>query len=631
MTPAHKPASPSVVRQHEHLCRSLPFDDTRDFADADRGFIGALEECVITADDGRVVWNNDAYAFLDGEAPHTVNPSLWRQSQLVARQGLYEVVEGIYQVRGFDISNITFIEGTEGVIVIDPLVCVETAAAGLALYRKHRGDRRVTGIIYTHSHIDHFGGVKGVTTQDDVDAGLVPVVAPEGFVEHAVSENVYAGTAMARRAGYMYGAALERSPHGQVGAGLGQTTATGTVTLIPPTIDITTTGQEITLDGVRIVFQMAHGAEAPSEMHFYFPDFEAMCLAENATHTMHNLLTLRGALIRDPHAWAAYLTETIDMFGSKAKVAFASHHWPTWGTENIVEYLAVQRDVYAYMHDQTLRLLNQGYVGSEIAEEFALPPALEAAWHARGYYGTVSHNVKAIYQRYMGWYDGNPAHLWQHPPVESAKRYLDAMGGGDAVVVHASTAFDAGDFRWAAELLNHVVFAEPGHDLARTLLADTYEQLGYGSESGIWRCVYLSGAHELREGNFGTPGVAASADIMGQLTPEHFFDVLAIRINGPKCWDESFTLDVAFTDLDRTYRLGLRNGVLTYTLAPQAKAADATLRLPHAVMPKLLVGAPTPEAMAAVGASIEGDASVLVRLLSVLDPPNPDFAIVTAE
>lgn len=372
-----RPASSVISEQQRALLSTLPFTDTRDLDDVARGLLGRREPNTVTADDGRAVWDNDSYAFLQGDAPDTVNPSLWRQSQLVATDGLFEVVPGIYQVRGMDLSNITFVEGENGVIVIDPLISTETAAAALALYREHRGERPVTGVIYTHSHVDHFGGVKGVTSQEDVDAGRTVVLAPEGFVEHAVAENVYAGAAMARRAGYMYGAALPRSARGAVGAGLGQTTSTGEVTLIAPTLEITTTGQEETVDGVRIVFQMAPDTEAPSEMLFYFPDHHALCAAEDATHTLHNLLTLRGAVVRDPHGWARYLTETIDLFGAEVEVVFASHHWPTWGRERVVEFLSLQRDLYAYLHDQTLRMLNQGLTGPEIAERIELPPVLE--------------------------------------------------------------------------------------------------------------------------------------------------------------------------------------------------------------------------------------------------------------
>jgi alkyl sulfatase BDS1-like metallo-beta-lactamase superfamily hydrolase len=619
-----------IREQHAALAASPLFADRRDFEDARRGFLGALEPCVVRADDGQVVWDNDSYAFLRGEAPETVNPSLWRQSQLAAMQGLYEVVEGIYQVRGLDLSNMTLVEGDTGVVVIDPLISVETAAAALALYREHRGDRPVTGVVYTHSHADHFGGVKGVVTEEDVDAGRVVVVAPAGFVEHAIAENVYAGTAMSRRAGYMYGAALARGPRGQVGAGLGQTTSVGTVTLIPPTLEITTTGQEETVDGVRMVFQMAPGTEAPAEMHFYFPDHRALCMAENATHTLHNLVTLRGALVRDPNAWARYLTEALDLFGD-AEVAFASHHWPTWGKERIIEWISLQRDLYAYLHDQTLRMLNQGLVGAEIAETLQLPPALEEAWHAHGYYGSVSHNVKAIYQRYMGWYDANPAHLWPHPPVEAARRYVAFMGGADAVVAKARESFEAGDLRWVAEVLNHVVFAEPGHEAATELLADTYEQLGYGAENGTWRSVYLSGAHELRHGSFGTPAAADAPDVLGRLTPEMLFDALAIRVDGPRAWAERLTIDIRLTDTGAHHRLQLANGVLTHSSAPRSDTADVTVSCPQAVLPAVALGQVPPDQLAAAGVELTGDASVLGRLLSVLDAPDPDFAIVTPD
>ena len=500
-----KPASQSVADANAALLASLPFDDTTDFEDADRGFLGALEPGIVTASDGTVVWDNDSYAFVAGEAPPTVNPSLWRQSLLATRQGLYEVVDGIYQVRGLDLSNITFVEGKSGVIVIDPLISTETAAAALGLYRRHRGDRKVVAVIYTHSHADHFGGVFGVASQEDVDAGRIQVIAPAGFVEHAVAENVYTGPAMSRRAGYMYGANLGRGPQGSVGCGLGQTTSVGEVGLIVPTLEIAATGETHAIDGVEIEFQMAPGSEAPAEMHFYFPGFRALCLAENATHTQHNLLTLRGALVRDPRVWSGYLTEAIETFGERTDVAFASHHWPTWGAERVVEFLATQRDLYGYLHDQTLRMLNQGHNGAEIAEMIQLPPALESAWNARGYYGSVSHNVKAIYQRYMGWFDGNPARLWQHPPTAAATRYVAAMGGIESVVALARTAVGEGDFRWAATLLDHAVFADPDHEGARELQADTLEQLAYGSENGTWRNFFLSGATELRHGKFGTP------------------------------------------------------------------------------------------------------------------------------
>ncbi len=621
-----KPPTSLIASANAQHVTSLPFADTADFADADRGFIGALEPCVVTAADGRVVWDNDVYGFLAGEAPPSVHPSLWRQSQLCAKQGLYEVVEGIYQVRGLDLSNVTFVEGGTGVIVIDPLVCTETAAAALALYRQHRGHREVRAVIYTHSHVDHFGGVLGVTTQADVDAGRVEVLAPEGFVGHAVQENIYAGTAMTRRAAYMYGTALDRGPQGQVGCGLGQAPSVGEVAIIVPTIDIATTGETHTIDGVEIEFQMAPGTEAPAEMHFYLPKFRALCMAENATHNLHNLLTLRGALVRDPRAWAGYLTEAIDTFADRTDVVFASHHWPTWGHDRIVEYLALQRDLYAYLHDQTLRQLNQGYTGIEIAENFAMPPALEKAWHTHGYYGSVNHNVKAVYQRYMGWFDGNPGRLWQHPPEAAGPRYVAAMGGVDRVVEIAREAFESGDLRWAATLLDHAIFTDEKHQGARELYADTLEQLGYGAECATWRNFFLSGSAELREGNFGTPVSTQAPTMLSQLTPEQMFDVLALSVNGPLAWDHNLALDVTFADLGLNYRVTLRNGVLVYRKRPAApESADATVT----VAAKMRLLAAALGDLTSPGLEIGGDPTALQKLMSVLDRPDPNFSIIT--
>ncbi|EHI13305.1 alkyl/aryl-sulfatase [Mycolicibacterium thermoresistibile] len=625
-----RPPTDSVEAAHRDHLRTLPFDDTTDFDDADRGFIAALEPGVVTAGDGRVVWDNDAYAFLAGEPPTSVHPSLWRQSRLCAEQGLYRVVDGVYQVRGLDLSNVTFVEGDTGVIVIDPLISTETAAAALALYRRHRGDRAVRAVIHTHSHVDHFGGVLGVTTPADVESGRVAVIAPEGFVEHAVAENVYAGTAMARRASYMYGTMLEVGPRGQVGCGLGQRTSTGEVGMIVPTLDIRHTGEHHTVDGIEIEFQMTPNSEAPAEMHFFFPRYRALCMAENATHNLHNLLTLRGALVRDPHAWANYLTEAIDLFAHRSEVAFASHHWPTWGTDRIVEYLSLQRDLYAYLHDQTLRLLNRGHTGIEIAEQLTLPPALERAWHTRGYYGSVSHNVKAIYQRYMGWFDGNPARLWPHPPEASGPRYVAAMGGADRVVELARQAFDDGDFRWAATLLDHVVFTDANHAGARELHADTLEQLGYGSENATWRNFFLSGAAELRHGNFGTGTGTASPAMLAQLRPEQIFDSLAINVDGPRAWDLDLAIDITFadpnfTDTDVNHRLTLRHGVLVHRRAPADGRAGARVRV--AGTGRLL--ALTAGDVSSPGLQITGDLQVLQALLDVLDRPDPAFDIVT--
>jgi alkyl sulfatase BDS1-like metallo-beta-lactamase superfamily hydrolase len=632
MSTASEP-SHFIVAEHERATAALPFADTADSADSERGFIAAPEPGVVTSEDGTVVWDNDSYSFLRDPCPASVHPSLWRQSGLAMRQGLFEVTEGIYQIRGFDISNMTLVEGETGVLVIDPLISAETAAAGLALYRAHRGDRPVTGLIYTHSHIDHFGGACGVTTAAAVEEGRCPVLAPAGFLEHAVAENIYAGTAMARRAGYMYGAVLPRGPLGAVGSGLGQTTSVGTVTLIPPTVDITATGQEETIDGIRMVFQLTPGTEAPAEMNFHFPDRRALCMAENATHTLHNVLTLRGALVRDAHIWARYLTEAINLFARDSDVVFASHHWPTWGTERLVEFLSLQRDLYGYLHDQTVRLLNQGYVGAEIAELVTLPPAIEQAWHTRGYYGSVSHNVKAVYQRYMGWFDGNPAHLWEHPPVESARRHVEFMGGADEVLRKARASYDAGDYRWVAQVLNYVIFAEPDNDDAKHLQATTFEQLGYGAENATWRNFYLSGAYELRYGSFGTPTKSESPTMVAALSIDQIFDALALRVDGPKAWDHRLVTDWILTDQDRTHRLELRNGRLThFDVAPgmTLPEPDASFTLAKSTLIRvLLAGDDFGVAAAAGDIVIEGDVTKLAELVGIFDAPDPDFAIVT--
>jgi alkyl sulfatase BDS1-like metallo-beta-lactamase superfamily hydrolase len=452
------------------------------------------------------------------------------------------------------------------------------------------------------------------------------VLAPEGFTEHVVQENVYAGTAMTRRATYMYGSLLEAGPRGHVGCGLGQVPSLGEIALIVPTIDIQTTGETHTIDGVEIEFQMAPGTEAPAEMHFYFPRFRALCMAENATHNLHNLLTLRGALVRDPHAWSGYLTEAIDTFADRTDVVFASHHWPTWGRERVVEFLALQRDLYAYLHDQTLRMLNQGHTGTEIAEMLQMPPALDKAWHTHGYYGSVSHNVKAVYQRYMGWFDGNPARLWPHPPEALAGRYVEAIGGIDRVVELAQHAFDSGDFRWAATLLDHAVFADSEHDGARTLLADTLEQLAYGAENATWRNFFLSGAAELRDGNFGSGTQTTSPTLMSALTPEQIFDGLAISVNGPRAWDLDIAIDVTLADHDVNYRLALRNGVLVQRRVPaDAATASVTIKLDNAFRLLMLATGD----FSSPGVEISGEQAALQQFLGVIERPDPSFNIIT--
>ncbi len=610
--------------------RTLPFDDTQDFDDTERGFVAKATTRQITAVDGRVVWDLDAYRFLDEPPTDTAHPSLWRQGQLLIRDGLFEVVPGIYQLRGFDLSVMSVIEGDTGVIVIDPLISKETAAAAWALYQEHRGPRTVVAMIYTHSHIDHFGGVKGVIDEADVDAGRISVIAPEGFMEEAVAENVFVGTAMGRRSDFMYGAALPKGPDGQIGCGLGQTTSTGEPTLIPPTIDITTTGQELTIDGVRIVFQVTPGTEAPAEMNFYFPDHKALCTAENTSHTLHNIVTLRGAQVRDARRWAAYLTETIDLWGDDLDVVFASHHWPTWGQERAVEFLAMQRDMYAYLHDQTLRLMNLGYVGAEIAEMLEMPPALAEQWHTHGYYGSVSHNVKAVYQRYLGWYDGNPAHLWPHPPVAAAERYVSAMGGADAAVALARTAFEEGDLRWAVEVLNHVLFSDEHHEEARLLQADAFERIAFGAENGTWRNVFLVGAKELRDREVATAAGRGAPDLLGALSVEQMLSSIAIRIDGPKAWDEHLVLSFVITDLDETYVFELRNGVANHRRTDTPAPGSTTLTLARRSLIELFTGRlDFAEALGDGRIVLDGDPNALGTLVSVIGKTERNFPIVT--
>jgi alkyl sulfatase BDS1-like metallo-beta-lactamase superfamily hydrolase len=594
------------------------FADRTDFDNANRGLVARLEPGVVKAADGRVVYDADAFTRATaGDRPDTVHPSLWRQSQLTAIQGLFEVTAGIYQLRGIDLSNMTLVEGDTGVIVIDPLVSAEVAAAGLALYREHRGDRPVTAVIYTHSHIDHFGGVLGV-----VDAGTaVPIVAPEHFLDHAVSENVYAGVAMLRRGAYHTGVTLPVSATGQVGVGLGSGTSMGTVGLLTPTLDITHTGQEETLDGVRIVFQITPGTEAPAEMNFHFPARRALCLAENVTHNLHNLLTLRGAEVRDARGWSRYIAEAVELFADDTDVAFTSHHWPTWGTGNVVRFMTAQRDLYAFLHDQTLRLLNQGYVGSEIAEMIEMPPALEAAWHTHGYYGSVSHNVKAIYQRYLGWYDGNPAHLWQHPPEAAATRYVQIIGGVAATVARAQQFADSGDLRFAAELASHAVFADPSSEPARTLLAEVLTRLGYGSECATWRHNYLTGARELHS-SFGAIPIS-SAGMAAALTVTQLFDSLAIRIDGQRAWDTTASIRWHFTDSGETYRMELSNGALIHYPTRHNGPADLAISLTRPQLLAMLGGAGTD------GVQFYGDPKVFAAITGLTDQPDPAFAIVT--
>jgi len=551
------------------------------------------------------------YAFLEGERPDTVSPSLWRQARLNAIHGLFELTPGVYQVRGFDISNVTFIEGERGYLVIDPLTSAEPAAAALKLLRAHRGDRPVTGVIYTHSHVDHYGGILGVLPEGEARTE-VPIVAPEGFLEAAISENVLLGNAMTRRATYMYGALLPPDARGHVDSGLGKGVSRGAVSLIPPTRSITHTGERLILDGVEIVFQVTPDTEAPAEMNFYFPKFKALCMAENCTCHLHNLYTPRGAQVRDARAWSGYIEEARQTWAHEAEVLFASHHWPRWGAGRADDFLGKQRDLYKYVHDQSLRLANHGLNGAEIGEALRLPPTLSAEWYTRGYYGTLNHNAKAVYQRYLGWFDGNPANLHTLPPIEVGKRYVELAGGADQLLVKARTAFARGDYRWVAELVNHLVFADPANAEARALQAETLEQLGYQAESGPWRDFYLTGAQELR---FPRPASATprqgSAGQLRTLPANHLLEALAVRLNGERATEADLGFTLRFIDSGESFDVMVENAVLrhhtgaTYPVVELTRAKLVDLVLGEAMIEDLIKrGEVTGEATGELGALI---------------------------
>ena len=631
--PAESPkdATP-ITRELNRAVRAvLPFGDAQDFEDAQRGFLGSLPEVEIRNEAGRIVWSLEDYAFLDApEAPPTVNPSLWRQARLNMHHGLFQVTDRIYQVRGFDISNMTVIEGDRGLIVIDPLISTEVARAALDLYAAHRGRRRVTAVIYTHSHTDHWGGVRGVIDEADVKAGRVDVIAPAGFMEETVSESVLAGTPMVRRAQFQFGATLAKGPRGQVDAGLGKVTSRGTVTLIPPTRDIAEPFETHRIDGVEVVFQLAPETEAPAEMHMFYPALRAFNPAENATHTLHNTYPIRGAQVRDANAWARYLNEALDRFGAGADVVFAQHHWPVWGNGRVRDFLAKQRDLYKYLHDQTVRLMNHGLKPAEIAERLALPKSLADTWHVRGYYGTLSHNAKAVYQRYLGWYDGNPANLNPLPPVERGRKYVEYMGGPDAAVRRARADFDRGEYRFVAEVMSHLVFADPSNREARQLGADALEQLGYGAESATWRNAYLLGAHELRQGLAPTAARApVSPDVLRAMSLEHVFDLLGVRLNGEKAEGHHIVVNWRFEDLGRTYVLNLEHSALTYLADRWSDRADAAVTLDRATLDRILLRElAIPDAPQSGHFRIDGDAGKLAELFGLFDQFTSMFEVV---
>jgi alkyl sulfatase BDS1-like metallo-beta-lactamase superfamily hydrolase len=616
-------AEPATRAANAAMAARLPFGETADFEAAKSGLIAPVPEGLVRTGSGTVLWNLGEYAFIDGElAPATVNPSLWRQARLNLANGLFKVTDRLYQLRGFDISNMTVIEGDSGLIVIDPLTTAEVARAALAHYRAHRGDRPVVAVIYTHSHVDHYGGVRGVVGDADVKSGKVQVIAPDGFMEAVSGENVLAGMPMARRAQFQFGTLLPRGPRGQVDAGLGKGVARGTVGLIAPTLGIVQPVEEHTIDGIRIVFQLAPETEAPAEMHMFYPQLRVLNMAENACPLLHNFIPLRGAVARDPRIWAKYIGDAISLYVDDTDILIGQHHWPTWGREAILDHLESQRDLYKHIHDQTLRLMNKGWRPAEIAEAIDLPPGLAERWSVRGYYGTVNHNVKAVYQRYLSWYDANPCNLHPLPPAPAARKLVEYMGGAAAVIARARADFARGEYRWVAQVMKEVVYAEPDNIEARTLCADALEQMGYQAESATWRNAFLYGAQELRHGVFEVPmrGPGMGADILAGLSTDTFFDLIAIRLDPAKAAGQSMTLNWHFTDRSEKLVLTLRHSTLTHRMNEWSDKAAASITTTRETLDAIVLQrlAP-PEAIMSGKLAIEGDLSRLAGLFGMLD------------
>lgn len=609
----------------------LPFENTKDFEDAKKGFIATWDKVKVKASGGEKVWDLDDYQFIgDGEAPDSVNPSLWRISQLNMTNGLFKVTERVYQVRGYDMSNITIMEGETGLVITDTLTSVETASAALELYYKHRPKVPIKAIIYTHSHADHYGGVSGLVSKEDVDSGKVILIGPEGFMEHAVSENVFAGNAMARRAEYMYGSRLPRSEVGQVDAGLGKTLSTGHMSLIAPNDTITFDHEKRIVDGIEIEFIMAPNTEAPAEHLMYFPQFKLINIAEDAVHNLHNILTLRGAQIRDAYAWWKDIDKAIRAFGSDYEICIGQHHWPTWGNKEINDMLIHQRDAYKYMHDQTLHYINKGLTASEVAEIVKFPPSLEDKWYLRGYYGTLNHDIKAIYQFYLGWYDGNPANLHPLIPEQSAKKYVEFMGGIEEVLKKARVSYEDGEYRWVAEVVKHAVFADDKNEEAKCLLADALEQLGYQAESASWRNVYLTSAEELRNSLPKKVISTLTLDVIESMPFELILDYMGIRLNGKKAIDKRISMNWKLVDVNERYHLLVNNSVLTYRDEEEDYNADVTLTTTREIFNQVFAGDITfKDLLDDPKTHFEGSTQKFQDFASLLDEFNPIFNIVT--
>ena len=612
----------------------LDFSDRREFANAERGWLDNAEGRIIDGDDNRSAWDLQSYGDLNRDAPDTVNPSLWRNTQLNAKAGLFEVCDGIYQVRGFDMANTTFIRTDHGWIVFDVLMCKENMKAAKELMENRFGPLDIKAVLYSHSHVDHFGGVEGVITREQVaDAklslkkqlasGKTLVLAPAGFLKHAISENVYAGIAMARRAQFQYGTVLDKGEKGALSVGIGMGQSTGTVALIAPTYEIGEDVPKLTIDGLEIEFQLTPGTEAPAEMNAYFPKYRALWMAENCTGTLHNLYTLRGAEVRDANDWAKYIIEADQRFCDKTDVVFQSHNWPHWG-EEIHEYLLNTAAIYKFIHDQTLHYMNQGYTSTEVAAMLTLPEKLEKVWYTRPYYGTLAHNAKAVYQKYLGWYDANPVNLNPLPPSDTAKKLVEYLGSTDAVLRKARKDFEKGDYQWVAQITKELVFADPSNQKARNLCADALEQLGYQAESGAWRNAYLMGAAELRKGNLS--GLARTANGLGsamkEMTVDMLLDYISILTDANAAQNDDVTLNLIVTDVNEKFYVTRKNGILLFYSGENRPDAQATVTCKRLQLLALMQG------QQAGQVQVSGDATALKRLLAYASKFEKTFNVI---
>ena len=639
LTPDKKPATTITKQINEDVYQVLDFDDTQEEEFAKKGFITAPDSLQITDDDGNVVWNMDNYDFVrDTDSPDSANPSLWRNTKSNANYGLFQVSDDIYQVRGYDLSNMTFVRTDNGWIIMDCLASSDTAKAALELFKSEMGDIHIVAVIISHAHIDHYGGIQGVLTQDEladpslsldeqIASGKTAIIVPDGFENAVMSENVFVGTAMKRRSLYQYGSVIQPGEQGRLSVGIGLAVSQGEVGYLSPTFNVTEEVFETTIDGVKVIFQLTPDTESPAEMNTYFPDKKALWLAENCTASMHNIYTLRGAEVRDANSWARYITEAQSLFGKDAEVVFQSHNWPHWGNDVIQEYMTNTAAVYKFMHDQTLLYINQGYTSTEIANMIELPEALNKVWYTRQYYGTLKHNVKAIYQKYMGWYDANPVHLDELEPTEYAKKLVEYLGDADEVLEMAKSDYEKGEYQWVAQITNTLVYADPENEQAKYLCADALEQLGYQAESGAWRNAYLVAASELRNGTDMYPpsAVTGSGSTAQQMDMQTTLDYMGIMLDSTKLADKSFTINLQVTN-DQNYLLKVHHGVLLYYPDEQDENADITITTKKAGI--LAIAACNEDGISKLVESVEGDQELYKAFCESMTPLSLYFNII---